>query len=136
MSRIATVSLRWELRRPWGTQCTNHLSGAVISDKATGGKRRAETPKRRRRSESSPPPKAGRRADRPDNHTGLTPEFLQQMRDIDIDDTWAPQTQASVGRRVAPQVQEARAKGLFASIDADLSQDTVYQHALWVLSAR
>jgi len=55
---------------------------------------------------------------------------------MDIDDTWAPQTQASVGRRVAPTVQVARSKGLLASIDADLSQDNVYQHALWVLSAR
>jgi hypothetical protein len=79
------------------------------------GKRRAEPKRRGRRREERP---AGRRADRPEEHEGITPEFLEQMREPDIE-------QRAVRPRTGPGVRE-----LLAGIDADLRADVAYQHAL------
>lgn len=88
-----------------------------MSDRATPGKRRAEPqPKRRRRGREARP--AGRRADRPENHEGITPEFLQQMRELETRPVARPV-------RTGPGVRE-----LLAGIDADLRADQAYQQAL------
>lgn len=88
-----------------------------MSDRATRGKRRAEPqPKRRRRGREARP--AGRRADRPENHEGITPEFLQQMRELETRPVARPV-------RTGPGVRE-----LLAGIDADLRADQAYQQAL------
>ena len=87
-----------------------------MSDRTTRGKRRAEPqPKRRRREEPRP---AGRRADRPENHEGITPEFLQQMHELESEPT-APAVRTGPGIR-----------RLLAGVDADLRDDQVYQRAL------
>ena len=80
------------------------------------GKRRAEPKRRGRRREDRPP--AGRRADRPEEHEGITPEFLKQMREPDVEPR-------EVRPRTGPGVRE-----LLAGIDADLRADPVYQGAL------
>lgn len=88
-----------------------------MSDRAARGKRRAEPPpkrRRRRREKKS----AGRRADRPENHEGITPEFLQQMRELEAEPKAAPV-------RTGPGARE-----ILAGIDADLRADQVYQQAL------
>ncbi|HEX6877737.1 MAG TPA: hypothetical protein VF165_18910 [Nocardioidaceae bacterium] len=92
-----------------------------MSDRATRGKRRAEPSRKRRRRAEEPRP-AGRRADRPENHEGITPEFLQQMRELE---TEQPVTHVRTG----PGVRE-----LLAGIDADLRADRVYQQALYRLA--
>lgn len=88
-----------------------------MSDRATGGKRRAEPARKRRRRGRDPKP-VGRRADRPQNHEGITPEFLQQMRELETEPRPAPV-------RTGPGVRE-----ILAGIDADLRADEVYQQAL------
>jgi hypothetical protein len=88
-----------------------------MSDRATHGKRRAEPPPKRRRRRREKPP-AGKRADRPENHEGITPEFLQQMRALET----APTPAAP---RTGPGIRE-----LLAGIDADLRADQIYQQAL------
>ena len=88
-----------------------------MSDRATRGKRRAEpTSKRRRRRPDHV--HEGKRADRPENHEGITPEFLRQMRELEDE----PKT---VPVRTGPGVRE-----ILAGIDADLRADPVYQEAL------
>ena len=88
-----------------------------MADRAARGKRRAEPSRKRRRRGSEPRP-AGRRADRPENHEGITPEFLQQMRELEAEPAAPPV-------RTGPGVRE-----LLAGIDADLRADPVYQQAL------
>ncbi len=85
-------------------------------DRATGGKRRAKPPPKRRRGREPRP--AGRRADRPENHEGITPEFLRQMRELETEPVAAPV-------RTGPGV-----RALLDGIDADLRADQVYQQAL------
>jgi hypothetical protein len=86
-------------------------------DRATGGKRRAEPlPKRRRRGREPRP--AGRRVDRPEDHEGITPEFLEQMRELETEPLAAPV-------RTGPGIRE-----LLDGIDADLRADQVYQQAI------
>lgn len=88
-----------------------------MSERATHGKRRAEPSSKRRRRRRDEAP-AGKRADRPENHEGITPEFLRQMRELEDE----PKT---VPVRTGPGIRE-----LLASIDADLRADPVYQEAL------
>lgn len=88
-----------------------------MSDRATRGKRRADPPRRRRRREREPSP-PGRRVDRPENHEGITPEFLEQMRELET----APETTPV---RTGPGVRE-----VLTGIDADLRADRVHQQAL------
>ena len=88
-----------------------------MSDQASGGKRRAEPPRKRRRRRREPTP-AGRRVDRPENHEGITPEFLQQLRELEDEPVAVPV-------RTGPGIRE-----LLAGIDADLRADQVYQQAL------
>lgn len=88
-----------------------------MSDRAARGKRRAEPPPKRRRRKREGKP-AGRRADRPENHEGITPEFLQQMRELENEPVAAPV-------RTGPGV-----RALLDGIDADLRADQVYQQAL------
>ncbi|HSE10647.1 MAG TPA: hypothetical protein VLB29_18430 [Nocardioidaceae bacterium] len=88
-----------------------------MSDRATRGKRRADpSSKRRRRRQDHGP--VGKRADRPENHEGITPEFLRQMREVDVEPKAVPP-------RTGPGIRE-----LLAGIDADLRNDPVYQEAL------
>lgn len=89
-----------------------------MSDRATGGKRRAE-PQRKRRKRAREVKPAGRRADRPENHEGITPEFLRQMRELEDEPRPVPTV------RSGPEIRE-----LLAGIDADLRADPVYQQAL------
>ena len=86
-------------------------------DRASQGKRRAEPPPKRRKRRGEKPA-AGRRADRPENHEGITPEFLEQMRALE---TSPPPPRSRSG----PEIRE-----LLAGIDADLRADQVYQQAL------
>ncbi len=88
-----------------------------MSNRATHGKRRAEPPRKRRKRGREKPP-AGKRADRPEDHEGITPEFLQQMRALET----APPPAAP---RTGPDIRE-----LLAGIDADLRADRLYQQAL------
>ena len=97
-----------------------------MSDRGTRGKRRAEPLSKRRRRERDPKP-VGRRADRPENHEGITPEFLQQLREPETEPTgsrWEPSLRAAPVR-TGPGIRE-----LLAGIDADLRDDQVYQQAL------
>lgn len=89
-----------------------------MSDRASRGKRRAEPARKRRRRGKEPSPAGGRRADRPEQHEGITPEFLQQMRELDTEPV-RPRV------RTGPGVRE-----VLAGIDADLRADYVYQQAL------
>ncbi len=88
-----------------------------MSNRATHGKRRADPPRKRRRRRREKPP-AGKRADRPENHEGITPEFLQQMRALETAPPPAPP-------RNGPGIRQ-----LLAGIDADLRADRLYQQAL------
>lgn len=88
-----------------------------MSDRATRGKRRAEPSTKRRRRGREPRPE-GRRVDRPEEHEGITPEFLQQMREPEPEPVAPPV-------RTGPGIRE-----LLAGIDADLRADPVYQQAL------
>lgn len=89
-----------------------------MSDRATRGKRRAEPArKKRRRSRESIP--TGRRADRPEDHEGITPDFLQRMRELENEPVRQPSA------RTGPEARE-----VLAGIDADLRADAVYQRAL------
>jgi hypothetical protein len=92
-----------------------------MSDRAHG-KRRAEPRRKQRRRDREPPRTGGKRADRPENHEGITPEFLQQLRALETEPTVAP-------ARRGPGVRE-----LLAGIDADLRADPVYQQALYRLA--
>lgn len=92
-----------------------------MSDRATRGKRRADPPRKRRRRAREPRP-AGRRVDRPEEHEGITPEFIQQLRELEAEPEAAPV-------RTGPGIRE-----LLAGIDADLRADRVYQQALYRLS--
>jgi hypothetical protein len=89
------------------------------------GKRRAEPPKKRRRPKE-PKPKGGKRADRPGDHEGLTPEFLQQLRELELDDA-----EAEVE---APRVQifpgGVGVREVLAGIDGELRADQEYLQAL------
>lgn len=81
-----------------------------------GGKRRAEpSKKRRRRGEGR---QEGRRADRPEHHEGITPEFLEQLREIE-DAPAAPAVRTGLGVRE-----------VLAGIDGDLRADQQYLQAL------
>lgn len=92
-----------------------------MSDRATRGKRRADPPRKRRRRDRQPRPE-GRRADRPENHEGLTPEILQRLRELETEPVPEPV-------RTGPGVRE-----LLAGIDADLRADQIYQQALYRLA--
>jgi hypothetical protein len=92
-----------------------------MSDRATRGKRRAEPSRKKLRRGREPRP-AGRRADRPEDHEGITPEFLEQLRELEAEPEPAPV-------RTGPGVRE-----LLAGIDADLRADQVYQQALYRLA--
>jgi len=89
-----------------------------MSDRAIRGKRRAEPIPKRRRSRREPAP-TGRRADRPENHEGITPEFMQQMHELESEPVAPPRP------RTGPGIRE-----LLAGINADLRTDQAYQHAL------
>lgn len=88
-----------------------------MSDRARG-KRRAEPARKRRRRSREPSP-AGRRADRPEEHEGITPEFLRQMRALEDEPIPTPPV------RTGPGIRE-----VLSGIDADLRADHVYQQAL------
>jgi hypothetical protein len=60
----------------------------------------------------------GKRAARPENPEGITPEFLSQLREVEREPVTLPV-------RTGPGVRE-----VLAGIDADLRADHVYQHAL------
>ena len=91
-----------------------------MSPQPARGKRRAEPTKRRRR---QPNPKGGKRADRPKEHEGLTPEFLQQLREVAIEaEGEAPPV------RIAPGGPGVRA--VLAGIDGELRADQEYLQAL------
>jgi hypothetical protein len=112
------------------------ISGAVISDKATRGKRRADPPAKKTRFKRTPVPeqreRPGRRADRPENHEGITPEFLQQMRELEseqaTDPTW------TTGLTLPGSTSRPGVREILAGIDADLRADTAYQQALSLLA--
>lgn len=89
-----------------------------MSDRAIRGKRRAEPIPKRRRGRREPAP-TGRRADRPENHEGITPEFVHQMHELETEQPAPPRP------RTAPGIRE-----LLAGINADLRTDQAYQHAL------
>jgi hypothetical protein len=89
-----------------------------MSDRAIRGKRRAEPNPKRRRRRREPKPK-GRRADRPENHEGITPEFVQRLHELETEPIAPPPP------RTGPEIRE-----LLAGINADLRADQVYQHAL------
>jgi hypothetical protein len=96
-----------------------------MSDRAAAGKRRAEPPRKRRRRGRDPKP-GGRRADRPENHEGITPEFLQQMRELEAE----PPSWSDAGIRAAPVRTGPGPREILAGIDADLRGDQAYQQAL------
>ena len=84
------------------------------------GKRRAEPARKRRRSGGSKP-KGGKRADRPQNHEGITPEFLERLREVEVEVEAQPE-------RIVPGGVGARE--VLAGIDGELRADPTYQHAL------
>jgi hypothetical protein len=89
-----------------------------MSRQPTGGKRRAESSswRRRRRREAKP---AGRRADRPENNEGITPEFLNRLREVEAEATAPPVPPSGPGGRK-----------VLAGIAADLRADQEYLQAL------
>jgi hypothetical protein len=92
------------------------------------GKRRADpSTRRRRRGESKPT--GGKRAYRPENDEGLTPEFLDQLRQEEAADSlWQPAVTAAGQGPSGPRGPGGRA--VLAGIDADLRADRLYQEAL------
>jgi hypothetical protein len=88
-----------------------------MSRQPVPGKRRAERPRRRRRSEERRPTR-GKRALRPEDHEGITPEFLQQLREVEARPVALPV-------RTGPGPRE-----VLAGIDAELRADQVYLQAL------
>jgi len=84
------------------------------------GKRRAE-PSRKRRRPGGSKPKGGKRADRPQNHEGITPEFLERLREVEVEAEAPPV-------RVVPRGVGARE--VLAGIDGDLRADQAYQRAI------
>ena len=93
-----------------------------MSRQPTRGKRRADPSKKRRRRQE-PKPAGGKRADRPKNHEGITPEFLEQLREVDTETEWtAPRVRLGLG---GPGVRE-----VLAGIDGELRADQEYLQAL------
>lgn len=93
-----------------------------MSRQPTRGKRRAESSKKRRRRQE-PKPSGGKRADRPKNHEGITPEFLEQLREVDTETEWeTPRRRLGLG---GPGVRE-----VLAGIDGELRDDQEYLQAL------
>jgi hypothetical protein len=93
------------------------MSESVMSGQPVPGKRRAERPRRRRRREERTPTR-GRRAYRPENHEGITPEFLQQLREAETKPVALPVRNGPGPREV------------LAGIDAELRADQTYLQAL------
>jgi hypothetical protein len=99
-----------------------------MSRQPVPGKRRAD-PSTRRRRRGEPKPTGGKRAYRPKNDEGLTPEFLEQLRREDAADSlWQPAVtetgQIPRGRR------GPGGRAVLAGIDAELRADPRYQEAL------
>ena len=88
-----------------------------MSGQPVPGKRRAERPRRRRRREEREPTR-GKRAYRPEDHEGITPEFLQRLREAETKPVTLPV-------RAGPGPRE-----VLAGIDADLRADQAYLQAL------
>jgi hypothetical protein len=89
-----------------------------MSPQPARGKRRAEPSKwRPRRRETKP---GGRRADRPENNEGITPEFLEQLREAEAEQEARP-----MPVRTGPGARE-----VLAGITADLRADQAYMQAL------
>jgi len=91
-----------------------------LSRQPARGKRRAEPSKRRRRRQE-PKPAGGKRADRPENHEGITPEFLEQLREVETE-LEAPPVRVHGGGLGVREV--------LAGIDGDLRADQEYLQAL------
>lgn len=86
-----------------------------MSRQPARGKRRAEPSKRRPRREAKP---GGRRAARPENTEGITPEFLEQLREVEAEPATRPMPTGPGAREV------------LAGITADLRADQAYMQAL------
>lgn len=92
------------------------------------GKRRAD-PSTRRRRRGEPKPTGGKRAYRPENDEGLTPEFLEQLRREEAADSlWEPAATRHTQVPTGPSGPGGRA--VLAGIDAELRADRQYQEAL------
>lgn len=95
-----------------------------MSRQPARGKRRAEPSKKRRRGQEAKS-KGGKRADRPREHEGLTPEFLQQLRELDTDtDTGQDEPAVRIG------MDGLGVREVLAGIDGDLRGDQEYLQAL------
>jgi hypothetical protein len=99
-----------------------------MSRQPVPGKRRAD-PATRRRRRGEPKPTGGKRAYRPENDEGLTPEFLEQLRREEAADSlWEP---AVTGSGQIPRGSRGPGgRAVLAGIDADLRADRLYQEAL------
>ena len=91
-----------------------------MSRQPARGKRRAEPSKKRRRRQD-PKPTGGKRADRPQNHEGITPEYLQQLREVETELAAPPVRLVGGGLGV---------REVLAGIDGDLRADQEYLQAL------
>ena len=99
-----------------------------MSRQPVPGKRRAD-PSTRRRRKGEPKPTGGKRAYRPENDEGLTPEFLEQLRREEAADSlWEP---AVTGTGQIPSGGGGPGgRAVLAAIDAELRADRRYQEAL------
>jgi hypothetical protein len=99
-----------------------------MSRQPVPGKRRAD-PSTRRRRRGEPKPTGGKRAYRPENDEGLTPEFLEQLRREEAADSlWEPAVTSTGQLPRGPRGPGGRA--VLAGIDAELRSDRLYQEAL------
>lgn len=102
-----------------------------MSREPVPGKRRADPSKRRRR-RGELKPTGGKRAYRPENDEGLTPEFLEELRQVEAAE-WAPPlpvTGTGTGARPGTRTGGPGGRAVLAGIDADLRADRDYQAAL------
>lgn len=100
-----------------------------MSRQPVPGKRRADPSTRRRRRGEPKPTGGGKRAYRPENDEGLTPEFLEQLRREEAADSiWQPAVTGAGQRPWGPSGPGGRA--VLAGIDAELRGDRLYQEAL------
>jgi hypothetical protein len=100
-----------------------------MSRQPVPGKRRADPSTRRRRRGEPKPTGGGKRAYRPENDEGLTPEFLEQLRREEAADSlWEP---AATGTgQFAGTARGPGGRAVLAGIDAELRADRLYQEAL------
>ena len=106
-----------------------------MSRQPVPGKRRADPSTRRRRRGEPKPTGGGKRAYRPENDEGLTPEFLEQLRREEAADSlWEPAVTGTGQFTGTGQLPRGpRGPGgrvVLAGIDAELRADRLYQEAL------